>query len=209
MSREPYVYRLILDYLEKQKEPKGTAEIVQAVGIPYPSIARVTRKLTREKRIKRIPGEGHSYLYLFKTHDLPVDKKALHIPPENPNIKPVKSSELKAICLHWASNGWKPKTPEASRALVINLSRLYQFMWLDVTRATPVDQSDLDLCKSQLIEAKSIADNFAEFFARLLATAELWDSKKLSSYVLEDEENPQDFLERARRVSEALTQSND
>lgn len=200
MGRQAYVYSIVLEYLEANKGLHSTDEIVQATHVSYASIARVVRQLSKEKRVKKRHGPGHSYLYEFVTHEV----SNLPVGLANKSVPSIPSEFLKRKMNEWIKDGWNPNSMEAAQTLVTTLSQLCQLQWMAVVKGTAIDQFDLDHCKTKIANAKALADSFAGFFAGLLATDDLWDSKKLSIYMLEGESDPQAYLEHARRVNEVL-----
>lgn len=208
--RTELIHNLILDYLEKQESPVSSKELAEHLKVNQYTVTRAMRTLTKQQRVRRRPGPGNSYLYKFVSRTPKVTRNSSNLssPPlpvdRVKDYDPVPSNNLQTIVSSWLSNGWSPKSTEAAKTLVETLSTIYQLQWLEVARGQPVDQSDLDHLKVTLIGAKRLADSFAEFFGRLLATEQLWDSKRTTAYTLSDIEDPQAYLESARNVSTVL-----
>lgn len=201
------LYQVILKLLKDTPEGLTTTDIQQRLATPYSTTARAMGVLSRQKRVRKLPSRGHGYIYKFKTFDLPVGQRNLPTPNlygSDGVYKELSTTDLQAVVSQWLSSGWKPKSIDAAHQLVDILSTFYQLSWLEVTRGTPVDQSDIDHLKTRLIEAKRLADSFAEFFGRLLATDELWSSKSATSYLVREIDDPQEFLESARKVNQVL-----
>lgn len=203
MPPEPYVYKLILHYLEVNG-PKSSKEIVEGTLVSYSSVSKVMPKLRREQRVKRKNGPGHSYIYEFLSYEPKSKGSNLVTPVNNPNHKPLDAEHLRNAILHWAQNGWSPKSSQAAQELLTILGKLHMIYWQALTRGLPVDQSDLDLLKTNLFVARDTAFNFAEFFDRLLATSDLWDHRRSAEYLLEGVEDPVSYVETARTVGESL-----
>lgn len=206
MAGKTYIYDHILEYLEKSDAPRAAKELAEVLQIPYSTTARALVRLTRERRVRKISASGNAYLYKFVSH-IPkggTGKSFALATGEERTALPVDPKDLQSVVTSWINNGWHPKSIDAAKVLVETLSSIYELQWLEVTRGQPVDQSDLDHLKLRLLEAKRMADSFADFFGRLSATDALWDSKKTTAYSLTDIEDPQSFLESVRRVSEVL-----
>ncbi len=201
MPREAYVYKLILGYLERNPGLHSTKSIVEKTGISYPSVARVIAQLAKEKRVSKSAGQGHSFLYEFKSYAVLNKKKT---DTRQYEAKPIAPSELQAISLNWVNNGWTPATIEAAQILLTALGQLFQFYWLSIERGLPVDQGDLDHLKTKLMSARNKAFKFAEFYDTLLATTQIWDARRSAEFVLDGLDNPLEYIETARNISGAL-----
>src|SRR5688500_14821843 len=102
MSRRELVEKTVLDLLQKSEEPLLSVEISETTGMSYQSVARLMKTLFKEKRVKRIPGPGHSYRYAYITHERPVSKKGA-LPVGQNNIvgvlpKKFTSEQLMKLC---------------------------------------------------------------------------------------------------------------
>jgi hypothetical protein len=199
---------MILEYLENNKGLHSTEDIVKGTHASYGAVARACRRLFTEKRVKRRSGAGHSYLYEFVTHEI-ADKKSSaknRVVPGavGPSVDPITNELLRGYINKWLTEGWKVQTPLAAQELLNVIADLCKYMWIDVTQGSGIDQTSLDMKKTQLQTARNVARNFSDFFDKLLVTNELWDSKKLTMFVLDGVDDPQDFLESARTVNESL-----
>jgi hypothetical protein len=205
MAREAYVYKLILHYLKNQEDAKLTKEISEAISIPYDTVVRVMRTLSKERRVRRTGAPGHAYKYEFLS-DTPKDRKSLAIPQEmtRPPVDPISSELIQKITIQWTRDGWIPDTIEASQTLLTILREIYEFIWVQVNHGTPVDQSSLDHVRNKLSTARDKAFKFAEFFDRLLVTSELWNARTSAEFMLAGLEDQNEFIERAKSVSSAL-----
>lgn len=208
-TRTELINALILNYLHKKDVPVDTRELSTALDLEQYTIARMMKILLKEGRVKRLPGKGNGYRYKFTSFVIKAKGKTsnLGVPVDARFQKehhPIDSELLKKTLDKWIKEGWQPKSITAAQTLVTTLSQLMQFQWLAVTKGMSVDQADLDFCKNKMLEAKIQADNFAGFFGSLLATDDLWDCKRQATYLLKDIDDPQAYLEYARRVSEVL-----
>lgn len=188
MPKEAYVYRIILSYLEKTVEPIYTSELVNECKIPYSTVARVIRRLTKEKRVKRLPGEANSFKYKFITYELPVDASQLSHSISKAHViepKKIPAEMLLATAHKWANDGWSPALLNSTKGVLSALSELYRWALLSST-GQQITDNELKTPYDKLLFAKNEATKFLEFVTGLMTTKELWDGKTFAFFLLKD-----------------------